>query len=96
MARQAKTLETKSGFPITPQVADDLAAEAERGYDLVGAKRHRIEHGGRGWPLTRRDPTDLDSAPWVDEDLSDDDRGVIQAAKQKAGVPWQEVARKID
>jgi hypothetical protein len=93
MARQAKTLKTRSGSSITPQIEDDLAAEAERGYDLADAKRHRI---GRT-PASRdhRSSTDLDSEPWDDEDLSDDDRRVVQAAKQEDGVPWQEAAREI-
>lgn len=64
MTRQTKTLKTRSGSPITQQIADELAAEAERGYDLGGAKRHRI---GRDEPTASRDrriATGLDSAPW--------------------------------
>lgn len=74
MAKQGKTLKTRSGSLITPQVADDLAAEAERGYDLTDAKRHRIGHAEPTASRDRRSPTDLDSASWDDEDLSDDDR----------------------
>lgn len=33
---------TKSGTEITPEVADVLAAEAERGYDLSKAKPRRV------------------------------------------------------
>jgi hypothetical protein len=33
---------TKSGEEITPEIADALAAEAERGYDLSKAKRQRV------------------------------------------------------
>lgn len=33
---------TKSGVEITPEVEKELAAEAERGYDLSKAKRVRI------------------------------------------------------
>jgi hypothetical protein len=90
MARQAKTLKTRSGSPITtPQIADDLAAEAERGYDLASAKRHRIGHAEPTVSRDRRTATGLDSAPWDGEDLSDDDRRAVQAAKQEA-------VRKID
>ena len=32
----------KSGREITPETADALAAEAERGYDLSKAKRRRV------------------------------------------------------
>jgi hypothetical protein len=92
MAKQAKTLKTRLGFSITPQIADDLAAEAERGYDLAGAKRYRI--GETPASRDRRSATDLVSAPWGDEDLSDDNRRAVQAAKQEDGVPWQ-AAREI-
>jgi hypothetical protein len=34
-----KNPKTKSGAEITPEIADALAAEAERGYDLSKAKR---------------------------------------------------------
>jgi cytosine/adenosine deaminase-related metal-dependent hydrolase len=33
---------TSSGDEITPEIADALAAEAERGYDLSKAKRQRV------------------------------------------------------
>ena len=33
---------TKAGTEITPEIADALAAEAERGYDLSKAKRQRV------------------------------------------------------
>jgi hypothetical protein len=96
MARQAKTLKTRSGCSITPQIADDLAAEAERGYDLASAKRHRTRAAEPTESRDRRIATGLDSAPWDGEDLSDDDRHAVQAAKQEAGVPWQEAMREID
>jgi Ribbon-helix-helix protein, copG family len=42
-ARKAtKNPRTKSGKEITPEIADSLAAEAERGYDLSKAKRQRV------------------------------------------------------
>jgi hypothetical protein len=37
-----KNPKTKAGTEITPEVADALAAEAERGYDLSKAKRRRV------------------------------------------------------
>ncbi len=33
---------TKAGIEITPEIADALAAEVERGYDLSKAKRQRV------------------------------------------------------
>lgn len=46
MAKVKKTTRknprTKSGAEITPEIADALAAEAERGYDLSKAKRRRV------------------------------------------------------
>jgi len=79
---------TKSGSAITPQIADELTAEAERGYDLAGAKRHRTR---RTEPTAGRDcrvATRLDSAPWDDEELTEDDLRAVQAAKHEADVPW--------
>ena len=49
-SRQAK-LRTRSGAEIAPTTADALAAEAERGYDLAQAERHRVGRpslGARG------------------------------------------------
>jgi hypothetical protein len=46
-----KNPKTKSGVEITPEIADALAAEAERGYDLSKAKRRRVGRpslAGRG------------------------------------------------
>jgi len=37
-----KNPRTKAGEEITPEIADALAAEAERGYDLSKAKRRRV------------------------------------------------------
>jgi hypothetical protein len=37
-----KNPKTKSGAEITPEIADTIAAEAERGYDLSKAKRRRV------------------------------------------------------
>lgn len=37
-----KSPRTKAGTEITPEIADALAAEAERGYDLSKAKRRRV------------------------------------------------------
>jgi len=46
MAKVRKTTgknpKTKAGAEITPVIADSLAAEAERGYDLSKAKRRRV------------------------------------------------------
>lgn len=42
MAKLKKNPRTKAGEEITPEVADALAAEAERGYDLSKAKRRRV------------------------------------------------------
>ncbi|MBW8060612.1 MAG: ribbon-helix-helix protein, CopG family [Solirubrobacterales bacterium] len=37
-----KNPKSKSGTEITPGIADALAAEAERGYDLSKARRRRV------------------------------------------------------
>jgi len=49
--RATKQPRTKSGEEITPEIADALAAEAERGYDLSKAKRQRV---GRSIALPRK------------------------------------------
>lgn len=40
--RNRKSPRTKAGTEITPEIADALAAEAERGYDLTKAKRRPV------------------------------------------------------
>jgi hypothetical protein len=40
--RTKKNPRTKAGEEITPEIAEALAAEAERGYDLSKAKRRRV------------------------------------------------------
>lgn len=40
--KATKHPKTKSGEEITPEVADALATDAERGYDLAKAKRQRV------------------------------------------------------
>ncbi len=42
MKTDRKKPTTKSGAEISPQVADALASEAERGYDLSQARRRRV------------------------------------------------------
>lgn len=37
-----KKQRTRAGTEIAPEIADALAAEAERGYDLSKAKRRRV------------------------------------------------------
>jgi hypothetical protein len=36
-----RTVRTRSGVKVTPELSDTLAKEAERGYDLSKAKRQR-------------------------------------------------------
>lgn len=46
-----KKPKTKSGAEIDPRIADTLASEAERGYDLSKARRRRVGRpslGSRG------------------------------------------------
>jgi ribbon-helix-helix CopG family protein len=59
-----KNPRTKSGSEITPVIADALAAEAERGYDLSKAKRRRVGRpslagGGASPRLSFRTTPDL-------------------------------------
>lgn len=42
MAKVKKNPKTKAGTEITPEIANALAAEAERGYDLSKAKPRRV------------------------------------------------------
>lgn len=55
---------TKAGVEITPEIADALAGEAERGYDLSKAKRRRVGRpslagGGASPRLSFRTTPDL-------------------------------------
>lgn len=40
--KAARKTTTRSGTEIDPRIADALAAEAERGYDLTKARRRRV------------------------------------------------------
>jgi hypothetical protein len=58
---------TKSGTEITPKIADALADEAERGYNLTKAKRRRVGRpslggGGASPRVTFRATPELYSA----------------------------------
>ena len=60
----SKHPKTKSGAAVTPETADALAAEAERGYDLSNAKRRRVGRpslagGGASPRLSFRTTPDL-------------------------------------
>jgi len=68
MARVKKTTnknpKTRAGTEITPEIADALAAEAERGYDLSKAKRRPVGRpslagGGASPRLSFRTTPDL-------------------------------------
>jgi hypothetical protein len=68
MAKVRKTTrknpKTRAGTEITPEIADALAAEAERGYDLSKAKRRRVGRpslagGGASPRLSFRTTPDL-------------------------------------
>jgi hypothetical protein len=88
MAR--KMPKTKVGRAITPQIADEPAVEAERGYDLAGASRRRLRGDA---PSARRDHqvvAILDSAPWDDEELTADELRAVEAAGHEAGIPWSD------
>lgn len=72
MARVKKAVQenpkTKAGTEITPDLADALAAEAERGYDLSKAKRAElaaIASRSRRLPATElpHDPRPLSGGP---------------------------------
>jgi hypothetical protein len=50
---ETKKPRAKSGTEITPEIADALPDEAERGYDLSKTRRRRVGRlslGGRGTP----------------------------------------------
>lgn len=51
MKQNQEKAKTKSGAAITPELADDLASEAEIGYELSKARRRRVGRpslGGHG------------------------------------------------
>ena len=79
-------VKTKSGKPLTKERVDQLAGEAERGYDLSKAKRERLPRG--------RPSLDDGVSPRITYRLG---RGLYSRAKKRAeseGRTVSEVARE--
>lgn len=77
---------TKSGTPLTKEHTEELAREAERGYDLSKAKRERLPRG--------RPSLDEGVSPRISYRVA---RGLYARAKKKAkaeGRTVSEVARE--
>jgi hypothetical protein len=85
---------TKAGEEVTAELTEALASEAERGYDLAKAKRHRVEESA----ARPQDPiaTKLDAAPYDDEELTDEDLRAVKEAQIEPGISWSEAEGKLD
>lgn len=77
---------TKAREEITAEFTEALASEAEQGYDLAKAKRHRVKESAARFqdPIT----TKLDVAPYADEELTDEDLRAVEEARGEAGISW--------
>ena len=76
---------TKSGTPITDELIDQYAAEAEAGYDVDAIVARR---GKRGRPRLGEEPSTVESVR-LDPDLK---ARLLQRA-ERDGVPVSEVIR---
>lgn len=75
----------KSGEEFTPELEDELVAEAERGYDLSKARRHV-----RTRPLLPDSPT----LPKVSTSLSQAEFNAMRERPEAEGCPLSDVARE--
>ena len=75
-----------SGVELTPELEEELAAEAERGYDLSKAKRWHFEH-----PLLADDS----SLPAITFARSEREFNAVRERAEKEGRPFDEVAREM-
>jgi hypothetical protein len=87
-------MRTKAGEVLTVDLADALAAEAEKGYDLTKAKRHRIKEP----EANPHDPTvaEPDAAPYDDEELTDEDLRAVEAARSEPAISWSDAEAELN
>jgi hypothetical protein len=86
-----RTMRTKAGEVLTADLADALAAEAEQGYELTKARRHRIKEP----EASPQGSTVADAAPYDDEELTDDDLRAVRAARSAPAVPWSDAEAEL-
>lgn len=77
---------TKSGTPITDDLIEDLAEEAERGYDVDQIITRR---GKRGRPRLGSEPSTVESVR-LDPEL----KSLLVRRAEEEGVPVSEVIRQ--
>jgi CRISPR-associated endonuclease/helicase Cas3 len=77
---------TKSGTPITDELIEQLADEAERGYDVAELIDRR---GKRGRPRLGSEPSTVESVR-LDPELKD----LLIRRAEEDGVPVSEVIRE--
>jgi len=77
---------TKSGTPITDELIEDLADEAERGYDVDELVARR---GKRGRPRLGSEPSTVESVR-LDPELKE----LLVRRAEDEGVPVSEVIRE--
>ena len=85
-------MRTKAGEVLTVDLADALAAEAERGYDLTKAKRDRIKQP----EASPQGSTGADAAPYDDEELTDDDLRAVRVAQSEPAVSWSDAESELN
>jgi Ribbon-helix-helix protein, copG family len=77
---------TKSGTPINDEMAEQLAAEAEHGYDVDALVARR---GKRGRPRLGTEPSSVESVR-LDPEL----KALLVRRAEDEGVPVSEVIRE--
>lgn len=75
----------KSGVELTPELEEELAAEAERGYDLSKAKRHYLAR-----PLL----AETDARLGVAFPLSSEELDSLRTRAQEEGRPLGDLIRE--
>lgn len=76
---------TKAGTVITPEIADSIAAEAERGYDLSKARGRRVGRpslAGKGTSPRMSFRTTPDAYKAIQELAKEEDRSVSDLARE--------------
>jgi hypothetical protein len=75
----------KSGVELTPELEEELAAEAERGYDLSKARRWLLER-----PLLANDP----SRPQITFSLSQEELDALLQRAEDEDRPFSDIIRE--
>jgi len=85
-------MRTKVGEVLTADLADALAAEAERGYDLARAKRLRIKKAATN--DKELVVAKLDAALY--DEPTDEELRIVEEARSESAIPWSDVEAELE